>query len=103
MDNQQKMKLVDSCPGLNASNGTEWIMGIGFVSKQKSIGDFNSIIVSAGGTDFSGLLFNLLDKSNSPYLLLHGGECSEQFCGIRHSFLNRDIIVRRSRSGDNLP
>lgn len=101
LDNHQKMELIASCPGLNSNNGTEWIMGdwqVRFVSRQRPIGDFSPIIVSAGGTDFGGLLFIVLDKGNSPlsYLLLHGGECGEQFCGIRHSFFQRDSITTYS-------
>ncbi|MCB9262873.1 MAG: hypothetical protein H6607_10915 [Flavobacteriales bacterium] len=98
LTDKQKMKLVASCPGLASNGGTEWIMGdwqINFVSKQRPIGDFNPIIVSTGGTDFGGLLYILLNKSNSPvsYLLLHGGECGEWHCGIKHSYLNGDSIT----------
>jgi len=101
LNETQKKQLIDSIPPYSR----DWIMGdwqIYFISKQNKIGALTPIIVSAGGTDFSGLILILLDSTCHPVssLILSGGECGTDpiECDFKQSFLNGNRINSYVRS-----
>ena len=108
LNETQKQQLIDSIPPYSR----DWIMGdwqIYFVSKQSNIGALTPIIVSGGGTDFSGLILILLDSTCHPVssFILSGGECGVDpiECDFKQSFLNGNRInsyVRSIVDKDNL-
>lgn len=89
-----------------------------YISKQKKVFDYTSIIVWVTGTDYNALFYILIDKTGNPasYLRINGGFCpgvvkmadsSLQLCPIKNSVIDNDkifsYVLTEYRYDDSVP
>ncbi len=117
LDSNQKKKLivpmVISDLKMTNENYIMNNMEARFISVQRKIGSFVPITVWVSGGDYSALFYILLDQTFTPisYYRLNGGFCAGpieldsmlEYCPIRHSFLNDNVIKSYSLTEFYIP